>query len=163
MPVSPALNVPLLSLSLKTRLPSVSVASASAAVVTVPPLSVREVLTLLVVSLAVSGTALPCQVMLDEPLSVGVGVVAVGGADLVAELVLEHGEEIDMAGGEAARGGGEIAARAGELAVLVRSRVDEPAVAGGVGRDLDVAGGRIADDEARNVGEGDADRLHRRD
>src|SRR5688500_3976690 len=64
------------------------------------------------------------------------GAVIVLEADLVAELVDQDGEKIDPVGGRTGAGR-EPGSAAGIFAVVARSRVDEPAIAGGVLVDLD--------------------------
>ena len=114
--------------------------------------------------LALSGKAALAGIGVAVHQAVGVaGPIFVAEADLVAELVHHHGEKVDLARGRAAGVGGQLGAGALELAVLARSGVDEPAVAGAVAVDVDDARGGGAEEDSGHVDDAELDGAHRVD
>jgi hypothetical protein len=77
----------------------------------------------------------------------------------VAELVHHRGEQVDAAGGQLVRIGLQAGAgeRVAELGVVRRIGVDVPAIAGGIGVDLDMAAIGRADIEAAEIGDAERD------
>ena len=83
--------------------------------------------------------------------------IAILDAKLMAQLVQDGGQSIDASRRAAAGGGKPARASAGELAVIERSRIDEPGVARRVGVERDHAIARLAEIPAGQVVDGKCD------